>query len=125
VAEKDYYRLLGVEREASGEAIKRAFRKLVMEYHPDRNQGKPGYEEQIKDINEAYQVLGNEERRRQYDLLCRPSFSRHVYYEENLSEDLIEIIRVFSQRGLGIRGLGGCKARGFGRRCGRRWKEHF
>jgi DnaJ-class molecular chaperone len=125
LAVKDYYRLLGVEREASGEEIKKAYRKLAMEYHPDRNQGKPGCEDHIKDINEAYQVLGDEEKRQRYDFLCQQPFNRHVYDQEDLSDDLIEILRVFSRGGFGMRGLGGCKGRGFGRRgCGR-WKGNF
>jgi DnaJ-class molecular chaperone len=123
LAVKDYYRFLGVERVASSEEIKKAYRKLAMEYHPDRNQDKPGCEERLKDINEAYQVLGNEEQRRRYDLSCRQSFNNHMYYQEDLSDDLMEILRVFSRGGFGMRGLGGCKGRGFGRRGCRRWKE--
>jgi molecular chaperone DnaJ len=123
LAVKDYYWLLGVEREASGEEIKKAYRKLAMDYHPDRNQDKPGCEERLKDINEAYQVLGNEEKRRRYDLSCRQPFNRHVYYQENLSDDLIEIFRVFSRGGFGIKGFGGCRGMGLGKRGCRRWKE--
>lgn len=61
---KDYYQILGVDRNASQEEIKKAFRKLAHEYHPDK-QG--GSEAKFKEINEAYQVLGNPEKRRQYD----------------------------------------------------------
>jgi DnaJ-class molecular chaperone len=123
LAVKDYYRLLGVESAASREEIKKAYRKLAMEYHPDRNQDKPGCEELLKDINEAYQVLGDKEKRRQYDFLCRQPLNRYVYYQENLGDDLIEILRVFSPRGFGTKRFGGCRGRGFGRRgCGR-WKE--
>jgi len=122
---KDYYRLLGVEREASAEEIKRAYRKWVMKYHPDRNQDKSSCEELLKEINEAYQVLGNEEKRRQYDLSCLRSFNRHVYDQEDLSDDLIEILRVFSRGGFSVRGMRGCKGRRFGKRgCGR-WKGNF
>lgn len=120
LAFKDYYRLLGVEREASGEAIKKAYRKLVMDYHPDRNQDKPGCEEHLKDINEAYQVLKDEEKRRRYDLSCQQYFNRGVYYQADLNDDLNEILRVFLRKP-----LGGCKRRGFGKRCGWRWKENF
>ena len=90
---KDYYRLLGVERGASAGEVKKAYRKLAMEYHPDLNQNKPSCEEYLKDINEAYQVLGNEEKRRRYDLMCQQSFNRHVYYQEDLSDDLMGILR--------------------------------
>jgi DnaJ-class molecular chaperone len=116
LAVKDYYRLLGVERETSGEEIKKAYRKLAMEYHPDRNRDKPGCEELLKDINEAYQVLGDEEKRRQYDLRHQRPFIRHVYYQEDLSDEMIDILRIFSRGSFGMKGLGGCKGRGCGRR---------
>ena len=125
MAVKDYYLLLGVEREASREEIKKAYRKLAMEYHPDRNQDKHGCEELLKDINEAYQVLGNEEKRRRYDISCLQSFNRHLYDQEGFSDDLFEILRVFSRGGFGTKGLGGCRGRGFGKRgCGR-WRGNF
>jgi molecular chaperone DnaJ len=125
LAVKDYYRLLGVERQASGVEIKKAYRKLAMKYHPDRNQDKPGCEELLKDINEAYQVLANEEKRRQYDLWHQQPFSKHVYYQEDLGDELINIIRVFSRGSFGMRGLGSCKRRGLIKRgCGR-WKGNF
>jgi len=125
LAAKDYYRLLGVEREASAEEIKRAYRKRVMEYHPDRNQDKPHYEEILKEINEAYQVLGNEEKRRQYDLASMQSFNPYMYDRGDLADDLSEILRVFSRVGLRVRGPAGCKGRGFGRWGCRRGKRNF
>jgi len=125
LAAKDYYRLLGVEREASAEEIKRAYRKRVMEYHPDRNQDKPHYEEILKEINEAYQVLGNEEKRRHYDLSYMQSFNMHVYDRGDLGDDVIEILRIFSRVGFGARRFGGCKGRGFGRWGCRRGKRNF
>ena len=122
---KDYYRLLDVERETSGEEIKKAYRKLAFQYHPDRNQGDPGCEERLKEVNEAYQILGDEEKRRRYDLLCQQSFNRHVYDQKDMSDDLFEILRAFTRGGSGIRGLGACKGRGFGKRGCRRWKTNF
>ena len=65
---KDYYQVLGVPRNATNEQIKKAYRKLAMEYHPDRNPGKEGWaNEKFKDINEAFSVLGDPEKKRQYD----------------------------------------------------------
>lgn len=125
MAVKDYYRLLGVEREASGEEIKKAYRKLAMEYHPDRNRDKPGSEELLKDINEAYQVIGDEEKRRQYDLRHQQPFIRHVYYQKDLSDELIDILRIFSRGSFGMKGSGGCKGRGFRSRGCRRRKFNF
>ncbi len=66
---KDYYKILGVDRKASAEDIKKTYRKLAMQYHPDRNQGDKQAEEKFKEINEAYQVLGNAEQRARYDQL--------------------------------------------------------
>ena len=65
---KDYYELLGLAHNASGEAIRKAFRKLAMECHPDLATDKPAAEEKFKEINEAYEVLSDEDTRRKYDL---------------------------------------------------------
>src|SRR5512145_1771497 len=64
---KDYYELLGVKRDASEKDIKSAFRKLAKKYHPDANQGDPNTEAKFKEINEAYEVLSDSEKRARYD----------------------------------------------------------
>lgn len=66
---KDYYKILGVERNASEEDIRKAYRKLAMQYHPDRNPNDKQAEERFKEINEAYQVLNDPEKRPVYDRL--------------------------------------------------------
>lgn len=66
---KDYYKILGVSRKASQEEIKKVHRKLAFKYHPDQNSGNKVAEEKFKEISEAYQVLGDAEKRKQYDLL--------------------------------------------------------
>jgi curved DNA-binding protein len=65
---KDYYGVLGVPRDTSDTDIKKAYRRLAMQYHPDRNPGKENWaNEKFKEINEAYGVLGDPQKRRQYD----------------------------------------------------------
>lgn len=65
---RDYYQVLGVSRDASAEEIKRAYRKLALKYHPDRNPGDKEAEERFKEAAEAYEVLRDPEKRRAYDL---------------------------------------------------------
>ncbi|MBK7317310.1 DnaJ C-terminal domain-containing protein [Candidatus Villigracilis affinis] len=66
---KDYYKTLGVERKASTDDIRKAYRKLAMQYHPDKNPGDKKAEDKFKEINEAYQVLSDEQKRARYDQL--------------------------------------------------------
>src|SRR5437667_11694809 len=64
---QDFYELLGVSRTASAEDIKKAFRKLAMQHHPDRNPGDKGSEKKFKDLTHAYDILKDPEKRAAYD----------------------------------------------------------
>jgi curved DNA-binding protein len=76
---RDYYKILGVERNATEQEIKKAYRKLALKYHPDRNPGKKDAEEKFKEINEAYQVLSDPQKRSRYDQLGESYFR----YQQN------------------------------------------
>ena len=73
---KDYYSILFVTKDASDEEIKKSYRRLALRYHPDKNSGDPGTEDRFKEINEAYSVLGDQDRRHQYDSLGHAEFNR-------------------------------------------------
>ena len=64
---RDYYEVLGVSKTADAAAIKKAYRKLAKKYHPDTNAGDPVAEEKLKEVNEAYDVLGDEKKKKLYD----------------------------------------------------------
>ncbi len=72
---RDYYEVLGVDKSATEQDIKRAFRKKAMEYHPDRNKA-PDAEEKFKEIANAYEVLSDPEKRKQYDMYGEQAFSQ-------------------------------------------------
>jgi len=83
---KDYYKVLGVEKEASTDEIKKAFRKLARKHHPDVNPGDKKAEVKFKEINEAYEVLSDPDKRKKYDTLgpnwqeqFGPQFNRRAY----------------------------------------------
>ena len=63
---RDYYEVLGVSKDADAKEIKKAYRKLAMKYHPDKNPGDKAAEEKFKEINEAYEVLSDENKRKMY-----------------------------------------------------------
>jgi curved DNA-binding protein len=82
MATRDYYDILGVSKKAGDEEIKRAYRKLAMKYHPDRNPNKKEAEERFKEINEAYAVLSDKEKRKQYDTFGAEGFRQRFTQED-------------------------------------------
>ncbi|RMD59444.1 MAG: J domain-containing protein [Nitrospirae bacterium] len=99
---EDYYKILGVPRNATKEEIKKAYRKLALKYHPDRNPGDKKAEEMFKKVNEAYAVLSDDEKRKQYDMFGAEDFSKR-YTEDDIFRgfDFGNIFREFGLGGLG------------------------
>ena len=79
---EDYYQLLGVEKGASEEEIKKAYRKLAMKYHPDHTKGDKAAEEKFKKISEAYAVLSDKEKRKEYDTFGAEGFRQRFSQED-------------------------------------------
>jgi curved DNA-binding protein len=82
MAKRDYYEVLGVKKSATEDEIKKAYRKLAMKHHPDRNQGNKQAEERFKEINEAYAVLSDKEKRQQFDQFGPSGFSQRFSQED-------------------------------------------
>lgn len=96
---KDYYKTLNVPRTASQEEIKKAYRKLAMMYHPDRNKDDKTAESKFKEINEAYAVLSNPEKRKQYDTFGADHFGQR-YTQEDIFRDF-DFSSIFKEFGFG------------------------
>lgn len=82
MAKKDYYEILGVQKTATEDDVKKAYRKLALKYHPDRNPGNKEAEEQFKGINEAYAVLSDKEKRKEYDTYGMSGFQQRYSQED-------------------------------------------
>jgi len=76
MAKQDFYETLGVGKSANSDELKRAYRKLAMQYHPDRNSGDKGAEQKFKDINEAYDILKDDQKRAAYDRFGHAAFEQ-------------------------------------------------
>ncbi len=112
MSQNDYYQILGVDQKASARQIKDAYRKLAFQYHPDRNDKNPAAAEKMKSVNEAYAVLSDTDKRREYDSL-RQQFGSSAYnqFRQNYSEQDIfsgsDINQILEQmaRAFGLRGF--------------------
>lgn len=104
MVELDYYELLEVHKSADQKTIKRAYRKLAMQYHPDRNQGDDEAEEKFKAINEAYEVLSDDEKRSLYDRYGKEGLKQSGYQGFSGAEDIMDI---FEDLFGGFGGFGG------------------
>ena len=76
MAEKDYYQILGLSKTASADEIKKAYRKLALQYHPDRNKGDKTAEEKFKEVTKAYEVLSDPQKRQTYDQFGEAAFEQ-------------------------------------------------
>ncbi len=92
----DYYKALGVDRKADQAAIKKAYRKLALKYHPDKTKGDKTAEEKFKQVSEAYAVLSDQEKRQQYDTYGAEGFQQRFSQEDIFrGADLGDILREF------------------------------
>jgi len=99
---KDYYAVLGVSRDASASDIKKAYRKLALKHHPDKNPGDKGAEERFKEITEAYAVLSDPEKKSQYDKFGEAGFHQRFSQEDIFrNTDFGDIFREFGFGGGG------------------------
>jgi curved DNA-binding protein len=109
---EDYYSILGVKKEASAAEIKKAYRKLAMKYHPDHTKGDKSAEEKFKKISEAYAVLSDKDKRKEYDTFGSEGFHQRFSQEDIFRGfDFGDIFREFGFGGAGFSGT-----RGGGRR---------
>ncbi|MFH1154699.1 MAG: DnaJ C-terminal domain-containing protein [Pseudomonadota bacterium] len=105
MAENDYYKLLGISKDATEADIKKAYRKLALKYHPDKNEGDKTAESKFKEISEAYAVLSDKEKRQQYDTYGSAGFQQRFSQEDIFRNfDLGDILKEFGFGSGGSRG---------------------
>lgn len=112
MSQQDYYQILGVDRNADAKKIKNAYRELAFKYHPDRNEKNPDSADMMKRVNEAYAVLSNAEKRREYDAM-RSRFGDRAYgefrnaYSERDIFNGSDVHQIFEEmaRSFGLRGV--------------------
>jgi curved DNA-binding protein len=110
--EKDYYKILGVNKTASVDDIKKAYRKLAMKYHPDHAKGDKNAEGKFKSISEAYAVLSDKEKRQQYDTYGSAGFHQKFSQEDIFRGfDFSDILKEFGFGGTGFFGSSGRRQR--------------
>jgi len=114
MAARDYYEILGVKKSATADEIKKAYRKLAVKYHPDKNPGDKQAEERFKEISEAYAVLSDAEKRKQYDQFGSDGFHQRFSQEDIFRGfDINDLLREMGFGGAGRGGFGfGQGARG-------------
>jgi len=105
VLSMEYYELLGVDKGASAQEIKKAYRKLALKYHPDKNKGDKAAEEKFKEISEAYAVLSDSQKKQQYDTYGSSDF-RQRYSQEDIFKNF-NMDDIFRQFGFGGGGSAG------------------
>jgi molecular chaperone DnaJ len=112
-SKKDYYELLGVERSASVDEIKKAYRKLAIKYHPDKNPGNKSAEEKFKEVAEAYSVLSDQQKRTQYDRFghATPGSGGFGGFDFGGGVDISEALRQFMEQGFGFGDIFGSGSR--------------
>ncbi len=110
----EYYQILGVAKTATADEIKKAYRKLALKYHPDKNPGDKQAEEKFKEISEAYAVLSDADKRQQYDTFGSTGFKQRYSQEDIFRNfDLNDILRQFGFGGGFRPGAGGFHSSGF------------
>ena len=104
MSQQDYYQILGVSKNATDSEIKKAYRKLAMKYHPDHSKGDKHAEDMFKKVSEAYAVLSDKEKRKQYDTFGSADFHQR-YSQEDIfrNADLGDILKEFGFGGKGMR----------------------
>jgi curved DNA-binding protein len=120
---KDYYAVLGVKKNAAADDIKKAYRKLALKYHPDKNPGDKKAEEKFKELTEAYAVLSDGEKRRQYDQFGESGFHQR-FSQEDIYRDF-DVGDIFREFGFGTDDIFGHIFRGGAAGGGRGRTVHF
>jgi DnaJ-class molecular chaperone len=116
----NFYETLGVSPDASTDDIKKAYRKLALEHHPDRNQGDKKAEEKFKEISQAYETLGDENKRQEYDMM-QQGYGGFEGFDSSFDFDPFE--RVPDNLRDFIRGAVGHAAYGRGSQPGSTWRD--